>query len=257
MPVTVDLFDGVLHSKAKPQVHFVETVEGEAMDYDFDRDVGLIRIRPGRRLPASRVVPPSWAAQPRMKMITVGCSEGNDATAWSTSVIKSGVKLFDNSVYEAIECQFAPKQGRSGGGLYTEDGYLAGVCDFAEPRGNHGFYATPRSIYNILDRNDLMALYTPANKPRRGAPGCQSTAELPGIAPPFDCSGSVAGRRRIESHDAASRTPRYQSPAGRPEPEHQRRSQEQLLAFDPGTGSQTDRGRRLDREHRPQDGSGR
>ena len=37
----------------------------------------------------------------------------------------------------------APKQGRSGGGLYTSDGYVAGVCDFAEPQGNHGLYAAP------------------------------------------------------------------------------------------------------------------
>ncbi|WP_406700991.1 thioredoxin domain-containing protein [Singulisphaera sp. Ch08] len=165
LPVTVDLFDGVLHSKLEPRVHYVETVKAETMDYDFDRDVGLIRIRPGRRLPASRVVPPSWSARPQMKMFTVGCSEGNDATAWSTTVIKSGVTLFKNSVYEAIECNYAPKQGRSGGGLYTEQGYLAGVCDFAEPQGKRGFYATPRSIYNILNRNNLMALYMPAKQP--------------------------------------------------------------------------------------------
>ena len=55
----------------------------------------------------------------------------------------------------------APKQGRSGGGLFTTDGYVAGVCNFAEPRGDHGLYATPRSIYSILDRNNLMALYAP------------------------------------------------------------------------------------------------
>ena len=32
-------------------------IPGEAIDYDFTNDVGLIRIRPGRKLPASRVVP--------------------------------------------------------------------------------------------------------------------------------------------------------------------------------------------------------
>ena len=58
----------------------------------------------------------------------------------------------------------APKQGRSGGGLFTDDGYIAGVCNFAEPQGNHGLYATPRSIYNLLDRNNLMALYAPVSR---------------------------------------------------------------------------------------------
>ncbi|MDR3637396.1 MAG: thioredoxin domain-containing protein [Isosphaeraceae bacterium] len=165
--IVIDLFDGHLQGQ---QVHYAhESYQGEAMDYDFDLDVGLIRIRPGRRLPSSRIVPANWHPAARMKMITVGCSEGHDATAWSTTILNPGMKgqIQGHNAYEAIECWYAPKQGRSGGGLYTEDGYVAGVCDFAEPRGNHGLYATPRSIYAILDRNDLMALYAPNAKPGR------------------------------------------------------------------------------------------
>jgi hypothetical protein len=41
---------------------------------------------------------------------------------------------------------------------------VAGVCNFAEPRGDHGLYATPRSIYSILDRNNMMALYEPVTR---------------------------------------------------------------------------------------------
>ena len=89
-----------------------------------------------------------------MLMYTVGCSEGQDATAWSTVVLNPQMRgLSGNPNYEAIECKYAPKQGRSGGGLFTQDGYVAGVCNFAEPRGDHGLYATPRSIYSVLDRN--------------------------------------------------------------------------------------------------------
>ena len=160
--IMVDLFDGKLHGERPAQVHFVESVEGRAMDYDFTVDVGLIRIRPGRRLPAARVVPAHWEPRSRMKMLTVGCSEGQDATAWQTVIINPQMRgLAGNPTYQAIECVTAPKQGRSGGGLFTTDGYIAGVCNFAEPRGNHGLYATPRSIYSLLDRNSLMALYAP------------------------------------------------------------------------------------------------
>ena len=49
----IDLFDGNLQGTQPAKVHFLESVEGKAVDYDFTRDVGLIRIRPGRRLPAS------------------------------------------------------------------------------------------------------------------------------------------------------------------------------------------------------------
>lgn len=159
-PVEVDLFDGVLHQRHPAQVHYSnETHVAEVIDYDFSKDVGLIRIRPGRKLAASPVVAPDWKPQPRLKMVTVGCSEGHDATAWTTEILNPRSGMGIHPGYEAIECHHAPKQGRSGGGLYTTDGYLAGVCDFAEPAGNRGLYATPRSIYQLLDRNLLTALY--------------------------------------------------------------------------------------------------
>jgi thiol-disulfide isomerase/thioredoxin len=164
--IMVDLFDGKLRGTQPAQVHYLESVEGKAVDYDFVRDVGLIRIRPGRRLPACRVVPAHWEPKARMKMLTVGCSEGHDATAWHTSIVRPRIQGFlaGNSDYEAVECMIAPKQGRSGGGLFTEDGYIAGICNFAEPQGDHGLYATPRSMYSILDRNSLVALYAPVTR---------------------------------------------------------------------------------------------
>jgi thiol-disulfide isomerase/thioredoxin len=193
--IMVDLFDGNLKGPKGNTVHFLEAVEGWAVDYDFTRDVGLIRIKPGRRLPACRVVPAHWQPQPRMQVLTVGCSEGHDATAWHTTITKARIQNFleGNPTYEAIECDVAPKQGRSGGGLFTDDGYIAGICNFAEPQGNHGLYATPRSIYNLLDRNNLTALYKPAPRggdalladggaaaqPRRNAPVAVARGQSP------------------------------------------------------------------------------
>jgi thiol-disulfide isomerase/thioredoxin len=193
--IMIDLFDGDLKGTNPAVVHFLESVEGKAVDYDFLKDVGLIRIRPGRRLQASRVVPAHWQPQSRMKVLTVGCSEGQDATAWHTIIDRARIQNFlsGNPIYEAIECRQAPKQGRSGGGLFTTDGYIAGVCNFAEPQGNHGLYATPRSIYSLLDRNDMAALYAPVSRgsaalladrrpspePRPGAPVSVARSQSP------------------------------------------------------------------------------
>jgi thiol-disulfide isomerase/thioredoxin len=162
--IHVDLFDGQLHGLKPAQVHpQEENLVGQAIDYDFATDVGLIRIRPGRKLPASLVVPPDWAPKKGMKLTTVGCSEGHDATAWTTYITNPRFKgLVGRTSYEAIECLHDPKQGRSGGGLYTLDGYVAGVCDFAEPRGKRGLYASPRSIHRLLDRNNLQVCYNPS-----------------------------------------------------------------------------------------------
>jgi len=193
--IMIDLFDGNLQGTDPARVHFLESVAGEAFDYDFTRDVGLIRIRPGRRLPASRVVPALWEPLARMKVLTVGCPEGNDATVWYTVIKRPRILNFlsGNPSYEAVECDVAPKQGRSGGGLFTTDGYIAGVCNFAEPQGDHGLYATPRSIYSLLDRNKLTALYSPATRgpadlladgrtgvqPRRNAPVSLARSQSP------------------------------------------------------------------------------
>lgn len=165
-PIRVDLFDGQLHGLNPAMVHPEEEgILAEAIDYDFATDVGLLRIRPGRKLPASPVVPPDWTPAEGLKMTTVGCSEGHNATAWSTHITNPDFKgLVGNNRYEAIECNHAPKQGRSGGGLFTLDGYLAGVCDFAEPRGKHGLYAAPPSIYRMLDRNELTFCYNPTTE---------------------------------------------------------------------------------------------
>ena len=163
--ITIDLFDGELHGPKRQQVHYVASLEGKAIDYDFTSDVGLILIKPGRKLPSARVVPPNWQARSKMEMITVGCSEGNDATAWTTTIVNpQSVLKVNGGRYDAIECVHAPKQGRSGGGLFTREGFVAGVCDFAEPQGNHGLYASPQSIYKMLDRNRLAALYQPSRQ---------------------------------------------------------------------------------------------
>lgn len=97
-----------------------------------------------------------------MKMLTLGCSEGNNATTWYTRILNPRMQgLAGNPAYEAIVCRNAPKQGRAGGGLFTIDGYLAGICNYAEPESNQGLYATPRSIHDLLDRNGLAFLYAP------------------------------------------------------------------------------------------------
>ena len=91
--IAIDLFDGQLSSQQPPMVHYAnETYPGKAIDYDFARDVGLIRIRPGRKLPHSRVVPAHWKPKERMRMTTVGCSEGHDATAWSTMILNPAMR---------------------------------------------------------------------------------------------------------------------------------------------------------------------
>jgi hypothetical protein len=101
-----------------------------------------------------------------MKMVTVGCSHGADATAWDTTILDPRIGMSNTATkqsFATIKCAHQPKEGRSGGGLYTTDGYLAGVCDFADPNEHVGLYAVPEAIHRLLDRNQLTALYKPSS----------------------------------------------------------------------------------------------
>lgn len=242
LPIAVDLFDGQPGGPKRNQVHQTETVKGEAIDYDPLNDVGLIRIRPGKVLPMTRVVPPRWKPAEGMHMITVGCSEGRDATAWDTKILRAKAGLMvqgTGKTFQMIECDFAPKQGRSGGGLYTDDHYLAGVCDFADPKNGTGLYAVPQSIYKILDRNTLTALYDPttrdvggsqsllaSNAPRsnrQASPGGvyrgQSPSEEDVTIPPPKFLGiedPVVAKADPSRRGAAISDPAWRPPASRP-----------------------------------------
>lgn len=220
LKIEVHLSDGIIKAKSAPDanggvqagVHMVEKHEGEAIDYDFGGDVGLIRIRPGKRLPATPVVSKDWTPKTGLKMTAVGCSEGHDASAWSTQITNPtlrGVDGFPN--YEAIECIFAPKQGRSGGGLYTLDGRLAGVCDFAEPQQNRGLYATPRTIHKFLDRNDLTICYAPDAGRSRGQSGALVAQERPAPRTPRN---NVADRLLLQGADDPPRKKLTMPPPG-------------------------------------------
>ena len=165
VPISIDLFNGQFVRRQPATLSCSEKdIPGEAIDYDFTNDVGLIRIRPGRKLPSSRVVPTYWHPQKGMNMVTVGCSHGQDATAWDTTILDARVGMSNTSTkqsFATIKCAHQPKEGRSGGGLFTSDGYVAGVCDFADPNEHVGLYAVPEAIHKLLDKNQLTALYKP------------------------------------------------------------------------------------------------
>lgn len=159
--IQINLSDGIPVDDGKARGKhsgFSKNYDGSPIDYDFGMDVGLVRIATKDKLPFSRVVPPSWKPAAGMAMHVVGCAEAQYPTQFTTK-IRNPNHGAPGEVYLAIQCDRSPAQGRSGGGLFTEDGLLAGVTDFQSPTDNSGLYAHPKSIYAILDRNDLSDLY--------------------------------------------------------------------------------------------------
>jgi hypothetical protein len=58
-----------------------------------------------------------------------------------------------------IEIGGMPVEGRSGGGLFTQEGQLIGVCSGADAHYKEGFFAGLQSVHDLLDRCHLTHLY--------------------------------------------------------------------------------------------------
>jgi hypothetical protein len=54
-----------------------------------------------------------------------------------------------------LEVAFQPVQGRSGGGLFTPDGLVVGVCYAADPEANEGLFAALPALCDELDKAGL------------------------------------------------------------------------------------------------------
>ena len=54
-----------------------------------------------------------------------------------------------------IQVAGQPVEGRSGGGLFSADGYVIGVCNAADPSDREGLFAALGSIYAELDRKPI------------------------------------------------------------------------------------------------------
>ena len=69
-----------------------------------------------------------------------------------------------------------PVLGRSGGGLFAQDRYTVGVCNFADPTDKAGGYAALTVIHALLDEAGLSDVYRAKQRPGRGARRVESIA---------------------------------------------------------------------------------
>ncbi len=136
-----------------------ETVPGQLIDYDSeDRDIALVAIRPGFPIQPVPVVRAGMLPQVGAAAFSFGCDRGDDPSRRDTRV--TGVNKFNQHKNASnLEIAGAPIDGRSGGGLFSQDGYLVGVCNAADFKGDIGIYAGPGAIHWQLDRLQLARLY--------------------------------------------------------------------------------------------------
>ena len=162
--ITVDLFGST------PAEH----VPGTLVSWDDDRDVGLLWIETSSPVEVARVAPPSYRVSPGDEVVNTGCNNGDDPTVRHNRVTSVNKFLGPPN----LQVGGLPVQGRSGGGLFSKEGLVIGVCNAADPQDNEGLYAALASLQAELDEAGMSFVYQPedGSSPAR--------APLVAVAPP-------------------------------------------------------------------------
>lgn len=152
-PITIDLFGP----------NAPHDVPGHVLSYDLESDVGLVSFRPGVQVAAARVAPANRVTQ-NSAVVNIGCNHGKEPTARVSHV--TAINKFLGPPTFSVAGQ--PDQGRSGGGLFTVDGYLIGVCNAADPADNEGLYAGIDPIHKELERKGIKEMCLEPADPASG-----------------------------------------------------------------------------------------
>jgi hypothetical protein len=145
-------------------------LRGRLLSYNLERDLALVAFRTPASVATARLAPVDYQLRVGDAVVNIGCDHGAEPTA-----IKSEITSIDKFVGPPnVQVAGQPVQGRSGGGLFTADGLVIGVCNAADPADDEGLYAALRSIHAQLEEAGLLAMIV----------GDASTAGPPPALPP-------------------------------------------------------------------------
>ena len=132
-----------------------ESASGTVISYDYDQDVALVSMKLSRPMRPARLAGRGFRVAVGDEVFSVGCNH-----AEPPSVVRGGVNAINKYVRQGnITASGRPVDGRSGGGLFSRDGILIGVCNAADPEVDEGLYAAWTRVHQELDRKGLSFVY--------------------------------------------------------------------------------------------------
>lgn len=175
--IAVDVFSG-----GQPQ-----TVNGTLINYDLERDLGLVAIPAPAGVKVAKVAPAGFRMERGQPVFSVGCNRGADPTVVASRI--SGIDRYVGS--PNIEVEGHPVEGRSGGGLFSSNGQLIGVCNAADQKDNEGIFASLPAIHWELDRIGQQRIYA-SQEPTALAQQSPQQDESSPPHPDSDSSNSIS-----------------------------------------------------------------
>ena len=131
------------------------SVEGTLISCDLEKDVAMVSIKPPCVVDPVPVAGVEYRPREQVRVFSVGCDQGRPPSVRNSFI--TGVNRVIGP--PNIEVAGAPVNGRSGGGLFTEDGQLIGICNLASPQDNEGIYASLPLVHQQLDHIGQQRIY--------------------------------------------------------------------------------------------------
>jgi thiol-disulfide isomerase/thioredoxin len=194
--ITVDLF-----GPGAPQ-----DVPARVVGYDLESDIGFISFRSSAPITAARVAPAGYRARSGQPVVSVGCDHGADASPRVSRVTTIDKFLGTPNLQVAGQ----PVQGRSGGGLFSAEGYVIGVCNAADPEDDEGLFAALPAIHAEINQLGLAQFALP-HEPIVSNPPPAMPAEMPAFGN-ADASATIP----TSSNTAVPATAAVSMPAAAP-----------------------------------------
>jgi len=193
-------------------------VSGRLVGYDLERDVGLVAFRPQGPVMVARVAPPGYPLHAGDAVSSVGCNNGDDPTVQHSQInsldrfLDTAAQRDGNAAGEPhapwnLQVAGQPIVGRSGGGLFSTDGMVIGVCNAAEPVDHEGLFAALGSIHAALDQQGLASLYKQAVAPPALVPPVDPAHSAIAAVDPFSAGRTAAPQMRIPNAVTAAAPP--------------------------------------------------
>jgi thiol-disulfide isomerase/thioredoxin len=134
--------------------------DGELIFFDADaRDIALLVLKTeGDSIPAVEIASRDANVRIGQTAFSIGCDHGENPTIRHTKIKNRAA--YDGAIKYDIYGR--PVDGRSGGGLFSADGKLIGVCNAAVVDVDEGIYTALDTIHWQLQHTNLAHLFEPS-----------------------------------------------------------------------------------------------
>ena len=164
-----------------------KTAPGELIYYDAKaRDIGLVSIKTNSNIVPVPIADRKAPIARGQNIFSIGCDHGASPTIRRSRIKNKAA--YDGAVKYDIFGR--PVDGRSGGGLFTADGELIGVCNAAAVEVDEGIYTALDTIYWQIAEVNLNHLFNGQATPSSPVPARLASSQ------------NAGGRRDFGSNNA-------------------------------------------------------